>query len=103
MDLQEFVTKTLSQISLGVTNAKMHDERIAPKIGVGGDNPKVLRTFHGAEGVFLVEFDLAVTIEKGAADGSTELSVASAKGAAKRSTENSAVNRVRFSVPISYW
>jgi hypothetical protein len=66
MDLQEFVAKTLSQISLGVTSAKMNDERIAPKIGVGGDNPKVLRTFHGAEGVFLVEFDVAATIEKAA-------------------------------------
>ena len=40
MDLQEFVTTTLSQISLGVTNAKNHDERIAPKIGVGEDNPR---------------------------------------------------------------
>jgi hypothetical protein len=46
---------------------------------------------------------VAVTIEKGAADGSTVLSVASAKGAAKRSTENSLVNRVKFSVPIGYW
>jgi hypothetical protein len=103
MDLQEFVATTLSQISLGVTNAKNHDDRIAPKIGVGEDNPKVLRTSHGAEGVFLVEFDVAVTVEKGTADGSTVLAVASAKGAAKRSTENSAVNRVKFSVPISYW
>lgn len=103
MDLQEFVTKALSQISLGVTNAKTNDERIAPKIGLGGDNPKVFRTSHGAEGVFLVEFDVAVTVEKGAADGSTVLEVTSAKGAAKRSTENSLVNRVKFSVPISYW
>ena len=103
MDLQEFVAKTLSQISLGVTSAKMNDERVAPKIGVGGDNPKVLRTFHGAEGVFLVEFDVAVTIEKAAVDGSTVLLVASAQGTAKRSAENSAGNRVRFSVPISYW
>jgi hypothetical protein len=39
MELQEFVTTTLSQILAGVTNAKVHDERIAPKLGVGGDNP----------------------------------------------------------------
>ncbi len=73
------------------------------KIGGGGDNPNVLRTFHGADSVFLVEFDVAVTIEKGSADGSTVLSVASAKGAAKRSTENSLVSRVKFNVPIGYW
>jgi hypothetical protein len=103
MDLQEFVATTLTQISLGVTSAKTHDDRIAPKIGGGGGNPNVLRTFHGADSVFLVEFDVAVTIEKGSADGSTVLSVASAKGAAKRSTENSQVSRVKFSVPIGYW
>ncbi len=103
MDLQEFVATTLTQISLGVTSAKTHDDRIAPKIGGGGDNPNVLRTFHGADSVFLVEFDVAVTIEKGSADGSTVLSVVSAKGAAKRSTENSLVSRVKFSVPIGYW
>lgn len=103
MDLQEFVTKTLSQISLGVANAKTHDDRIAPKIGLGGDNPKVLRTFHGADGVFLVEFDVAVTTGKGAADTITVLPVGPAKGEAKRSVENSSVSRVKFSVPIGYW
>lgn len=103
MDLQEFVTKTLSQISAGVTNAKTHDERIAPKIGLGGDNPKVLRTFHGADSVFLVEFDVAVTTGKGAADEITVLSVASAKGGAKGSLENSSVSRIKFSVPLGYW
>ena len=65
--------------------------------------PKVLRTFHGADGVGLVEFDVAVTVAKRAADGITVLSVASVKGAAKSSTENSSVNRVRFCVPIGYW
>jgi hypothetical protein len=103
MDLQEFVTKALSQISLGVTNAKTNDDRIAPKIGLGGDNPKVLRTFHGADGVFLVEFDVAVTTAKGAAGAITVLPVASAKGEAKGIMENSSVSRVKFSVPIGYW
>lgn len=103
MDLQEFVTKTLSQISLGVTNARTHDERIAPKIGLGGDNPKVLRTFHGADGVFLVEFDVAVTTGKGADGEITVRTVPLVKGDAKRSIENSSVSRIKFSVPIGYW
>jgi hypothetical protein len=98
MDLQEFVTKTLSQISAGVATAKTHDDRIAPAIGV-----KILRTLHGADSVFLVDFDVAVTTGKGAADGITVLSVPSAKGEAKRTIENSSVSRIKFSVPISYW
>jgi hypothetical protein len=103
MDLQEFVTKTLSQISAGVATAKAHDEHIAPKIGLAGDNPKILHTFRGADSVFLVDFDVAVTTGKGAADEITVLSVPSAKGEAKRSIENSSVSRIKFSVPISYW
>jgi hypothetical protein len=103
MDLQEFVTKTLSQISAGVATAKTHDDRIAPAIGVGADNAKILRTLHGADSVFLVDFDVAVTTGKGAADGITVLSVPSAKGEAKRTIENSSVSRIKFSVPISYW
>jgi len=103
MDLQEFVTKTLCQISLGVTNAKTHDDRIAPKIGLGGDNPKVLRTFHGADSVFLVEFDVAVTTGKGADGEITVRTVPLVKGEGKRSIENSSVSRIKFSVPIGYW
>jgi len=106
MNLQEFVSKTLQQIATGVSTAKRHDSRIAPKIGLGEDDPKILRTLDSADGVFLVEFDVAVTAsettEKGAGGGITVLSVASAKGEAKRSVENSSVSRVKFSVPISY-
>jgi hypothetical protein len=103
MDLQDFITTTLCQISAGVATAKNYDRCIAPRIGVGQDEPKILRTLADSDSVFLVEFDVPVTIEKGSADGSTVLSVASAKGAAKRSTENSLVSRVKFSVPIGYW
>ena len=103
MDLQDFVTTTLCQISAGVATAKNYDRCVAPRVDVGERDPKILRTFAGADGVFLVEFDVAVTIERAAVDGTTVLSVASAQGTAKRSAENSAGNRVRFSVPISYW
>ena len=107
MDLQEFVAKALSELSLGVTNAKTHDDRIAPKIGLGGDNPKVLRTFHGADSVFLVEFDVAVTTSDATENGSAArimvLSPSSPKAKAKGSIENSSVSRIKFNVPIGYW
>jgi hypothetical protein len=104
MDLQDFVTTTLCQISAGVATAKNYDRCIAPRIRE--DDRAILHTRAGADGVFLVEFDLAVaaleTTENGAPGKIVVLSVISAKEKAKRSIENSLVNRMKFSVPISY-
>ena len=106
MNLQEFVSSSLQQIAAGVADAQSRDGRIAPLLGIGEDDPKILRTLHGTEGVFLVEFDVAVTVsetsEKGVGGGITVLSIAAAKGDLKRSLENSSVSRVKFSVPITY-
>ena len=106
MDLQDFVTTTLCQISAGVATAKNYDRCIAPRIGVSQDDPKILRTLADSDGVFLVEFDVPITAseasQNGAAGTIAVLSLASGKGAAKRSVENSSVSRVKFSVPINY-
>jgi glucan biosynthesis protein len=106
MDLQDFVTATLCQISAGVAIAKNYDRCVAPRVGIGDSDPKILRTLADADGVFLVDFDVAVTTsdatENGAPANITVLSVPPAKGNAKRSIENWPGNRVKFSVPISY-
>jgi hypothetical protein len=106
MDLQDFVTATLCQISTGVATAKNYDRCVAPRVGVGEGDPKVLRTFAGTDGVFLVEFDVAVTIsditENGTAGSILVLSPSSAKPKTKGSIENSSVNRLKFTVPIAY-
>ena len=104
MDLQDFVTTTLCQISAGVATAKNYDRCIAPRIRE--DDRAVLRTRADADGVFLVEFDVAVDVleitENGASGKIVVLSVASTKGKTKRSIENSLVNRMKFNVPITY-
>jgi hypothetical protein len=106
MDLQQFVSSSLQQITSDVAAAQARDSRVGPLIGLGEDDPKILRTLHGSEGVFLVEFDLAVavseTTEKGIGGGITVLSVAAAKGDLKRGLANSSVSRIKFSVPITY-
>jgi hypothetical protein len=106
MDLQDFVATTLCQISAGVAIAKNYDRCVAPRVGIGDSDPKILRTLAEADGVFLVEFDVVVTTsdatENGAPANITVLSMPPANGKAKRSIENSPVNRVKFSVPISY-
>jgi hypothetical protein len=104
MDLQDFVTTTLCQISAGVATAKNYDRCIAPRIRE--DDSAILHTRADAEGVFLVEFDVAVdvleTTENGAPGKIVVLLVASTKGKAKRSIENSLLNRMKFNVPITY-
>jgi hypothetical protein len=106
MDLQDFITTTLCQISAGVATAKNYDRCIAPRIGVGQDEPKILRTLADSDGVFLVEFDVPVAASEatknGAAGSIAILSLASGKRQANRSVENSLVSRVKFSVPINY-
>jgi hypothetical protein len=106
MDLQDFVTTTLCQISAGVATAKNYDRCVAPRVGICDSEPKILRTLASADGVFLVEFDVAVTTSDASENGTpaciTVVSMPSAKGKAKRSIENWSVNRVKFSVPISY-
>jgi hypothetical protein len=73
--------------------------------GFARTNRAVLRTRADADGVFLVEFDVAVDVletENGAPGKIVVLSVASTKGKAKRSIENSLLNRMKFNVPITY-
>jgi len=108
MDLQDFVTTTLCQISAGVATAKNYDRCVAPRLDVGERDPKVLRTFAGADGVFLVEFDVAVTISdvsengNGATASIMVLSPPAPKPKTKGGIENSSVNRLKFTVPIAY-
>jgi hypothetical protein len=106
MDLQDFVTTTLCQISAGVATAKNYDRCVAPRVDVGERDPKILRTFAGADGVFLVEFDVAVTISDASENGATAsimvLSPPAPKLKTKGGIENSSVNRLKFTVPIAY-
>ena len=106
MDLQDFVTTTLCQISAGVSTAKNYDRCVAPRLDVSERDLKILRTFGGADGVFLVEFDVAVTIldagENGAAAGIMVLSPPAPNPKTKSGIENSSVNRLKFTVPIAY-
>ena len=106
MDLQDFVTATLCQISAGVATAKNYDRCVAPRVNIGRDDPKILRTFAGTDGVFLVEFDVAVTLsdapENGAAPSIIVALSSAPKVKTKGSVESSSANRLKFTVPITY-
>ena len=108
INLDEFIKLTLSQIIKGVEEASAQSKgKVAPKIGEGEDDPKILRTdaTHGAHGVFLVEFDVALMASdksEGSGSAGVRVYVVTAKGEKSKTTESSSVHRIKFSVPISY-
>jgi len=108
MNLDEFIKLTLSQIIKGVEEASSQSKgKVAPKIGIGDVDPKILRTdaTHGHHGVFLVEFDVALTAsDKSEVGGSggARVYVLTIQGEKSKTSESSSVHRIKFSVPISY-
>ena len=109
MNIQEFISETLRQISAGVSGAS----------GENGIelNPRPLLDEHsnsqvghminsrGRHPIVLIEFDLAVTvhskIEGFAAAGLTVLGIGG-KGEINSGIDQTRVQRVKFHVPISF-
>lgn len=104
MNLQEFVQDSLKQIMAGVSEASI-DPRIAPRMNVAEKDAMTLRT-QGHSPVFLIEFDVAVTVADTSATGGragiTVLSVATLGGEKSKTTETTSVSRIKFSVPVSF-
>ena|ERR1700676_2016079 len=108
MNLDEFIKLTLSQIIKGVDGASLESRgKIAPEIGMGDADPKILRTdaTHGHHGVFLVEFDVAVTATDRsniAGGGGAAIYVLTVKAETSTTAELGSIHRIKFSVPITY-
>jgi hypothetical protein len=112
MELREFISDVLVQIAEGVRDA---DEAVAQAGGVASPathhGPSVdarenhfARSTPGAP-VFLVDFDVAVTVsdstDKGAHAGLHIANVLSAGVGGKAAESTASVSRVRFKVPIA--
>lgn len=114
MDLKEFVSKSLAEITQGVMDAQKgiadSGGRICPVMKhvftesqSGGTNLALGYTKTGTV-VFVVDFDVAVTVSEGQGKkaGIGVLSGIISLGAQGRSDqENVAVSRIRFKVPIA--
>lgn len=111
MDVREFVANTILQIVQGVADTQ--DQAQALKASVNpaiqnqakGEQAAILGYTAAAQAIYLVEFDIAVTVgnELGA-EGGGRLQVASLVnigGKAKSTDKSESTSRVRFSVPIA--
>jgi len=108
MELQEFISATLIQVLEGVRDAKAH--QLTQNDG-GQINPHTVGTKHPDKQVSQetktivqdVEFDVAVTVEKGTETKGGILVVLGAVslGSSGKSDKSSAtVSRIKFSIPI---
>lgn len=106
MNLDEFIKLSLNQIIKGVDEANRESKgKVAPDIGLGDTDPKILRTMHDAHGVFLVEFDVAITATDKSnvtAGGGAAIYVFTAKAETDTAAELGSIHRIKFSVPITY-
>ena len=110
MELQEFVTESLTQILAGVKAAEEraveHGGVINPRVRpVGGDKRGIALTATGERPCEIVQFDVAVTVTEGTESKGGIGVVAGVFGVGVKGSsamESSAVSRLKFSVPIAF-
>jgi hypothetical protein len=112
VDLQQFVRETLTEIVLGVNAAQDQAEveasgaRINPAgIGVGAMPDGYLGNLSSGQAVFVVDFDLAVTVSgTGQEEGGAKVQVLgpfTAKLSGTKKSPRGSTNRIKFKVPIA--
>jgi hypothetical protein len=112
VDLQQFVRETLTEIILGVNAAQDQAEveasgaRINPTgMGVGAMPDGYLGNLSSGEAVFVVDFDLAVTVSgTGQGEGGAKVQVLgqfTAKLSGTKKSPRDSTNRIKFKVPIA--
>ncbi len=96
MELDEFISSTLSQIIIGVKDAQNQHGKLV--------NPASQQSRQG-EVFKYVEFDVAVTVEENnGMDGKAKISVMGSGfgGGASATTIEKSSTKIKFSVPLKY-
>lgn len=108
MELHEFISKTLSEILLGVSRAQIEMQQ-ANHTGQGQGpaiNPvKMVSGIQINDGLRNVDFDIAVTVTdslEGTAGGKAGISVVGISGEVHQESSHSKVSRIKFQVPIRF-
>jgi hypothetical protein len=110
MDLKDFVKETLVQISSGVKDAqepiRAQGGYVNPAARVHQtSNPAHFTTIEDGQAVFLVDFDVAVSvseeIEKGATAKLKVASILDIGAGGKKDSSSSVTNRIGFKVPLA--
>ena len=106
MELKEFVTDVLQQITDGVVDAQKRGVFVNPRKKYHGVTQNSYHTIDGEnyeESLQTVDFEVGLTNEEGSGGGKIGVSLANiisfdVNGGGK--TSNSSVTRIRFSIPM---
>lgn len=109
MDLKEFVRVTLTQVTEGVKEAqeavRAQGGFVNPTVHTSQKDESHFAGLHDGQNVFLVDFDVAVTVNEGTGtNAEAKLKVASlfALGTSGKSSENQEYSsRIKFKVPLA--
>jgi len=111
MELKDFVKETLSQIAAGVhesiPNVREAGGLVNPAVRTNTKttDPSHFANFGPGRSVFLVDFDVAITVEEGSGTSAqAKLNVASLltlKAGGESGNRSSATNRINFKVPLA--
>jgi hypothetical protein len=107
MNVQEFISESLRQISAGVASAKGEKGiTISPQPEINSIlASKQLVTSGDYRSIIMVEFDLSVTVqEKFEGEAGANLTVLGigGKGAVGSSIDQTRIQRIKFQVPIAF-
>lgn len=111
MELKDFISQTIEQISLGINEAQAKCEQygviVNPRVTIGRDGdfylPKKTDQVAMERRVQLLDLDIAVTITESAESnigGKIGVSFIGLGANTKEDARTSNVNRVKFSLPI---
>ena len=113
MELKEFISDTISQISEGIIDAKTKCKKygviINPNVTIGSDGnfsiPKHPEHVTISRRVQLLDMDIAITVQdstENGANGKIGVSMLGIGGGIKNSNANSQQSRIRFSIPVCF-
>lgn len=111
MELKDFISNTIEQISLGIIEASkkcnQYNVIVNPNITIGeqGDFciPKQPERVNIQRRVQMIDMDIAVTVvetEEGTIEGKAGISCLGVKGNSQEGKSTSNENRIKFSIPI---
>jgi hypothetical protein len=111
MELKDFISNTIEQISLGILDAsekcKQYGVIVNPNITIGAQEgfyiPKQPEHVNIQRRVQLIDMDIAVTViesEEGMIEGKLGISFIGVGGNSQEGKSTSNENRVKFSIPV---
>ena len=111
MDLKDFISNTIEQVSLGIIEASKKCEQygviVNPNITIGSQGdyciPKEPEHVNIQRRVQMIDMDIVVTVvetEEGTIEGKAGISCLGVKGNSQEGKSASNENRIKFSIPI---